>query len=109
MCHGLNWNVLLTVTRTTTLITLADVLLQLHQDSNHKTVKFSGPMLSVRSDSEFTVPYKYFPHLLAQFLNAVDDFTGNAFIHHGLVRGDIQQHQDLVTEEVKFRIELLEE
>lgn len=38
---------------------------------------------------------KYLPHLLPQFLNAIDDLSGNTFVHHGLVRGDIQQHQHL--------------
>lgn len=38
---------------------------------------------------------KYLPYLLPQFLNAIDDLSGNTFIHHGLVRGDVQQHQHL--------------
>lgn len=38
---------------------------------------------------------KYLPHLLPQFLNAINDLPGNTFIHHGLVRGDVQQHQHL--------------
>lgn len=38
---------------------------------------------------------KYLPHLFPQFLNAIDDLSGNTFVHHGLVRGDVQQHQHL--------------
>ncbi|TNN82160.1 hypothetical protein EYF80_007528 [Liparis tanakae] len=32
---------------------------------------------------------------MKSFLNAVDDLSGNAFIHHGLVRADVQQHKHL--------------
>lgn len=38
---------------------------------------------------------KYLPHLLPQFLNAIDDLSSNTFVYHGLVRGDVQQHQHL--------------
>lgn len=38
---------------------------------------------------------KYLPHLLPQFLNAIDDLSGNTFVHHGLVGGNIQKHQHL--------------
>lgn len=46
-------------------------------------------------EMRMSCPKALIPHLLAQLLDAIDHFPGNSFIHHGLVWGHIQQHQNL--------------
>lgn len=44
---------------------------------------------------EMPCPTPLSAHLLAKLLDAIDHFPGHALIHHGLVWGHIQQHQNL--------------
>lgn len=46
-------------------------------------------------EMKMSCPSPLIVHLLAKFLDAIDHFPGNPFIHHGLVWGHIQQHQNL--------------